>query len=199
MDNNQDIELKKYPIWSNFLYFLAALYAGIISISTLTIKKYTLNEKSIMFGIFSILLLLTGLFSIIYHIHTPSWTENPEVINTQEFNTWLNVDKAFASTLTAFALFFLALRIYKRRSKLIFYDSNFWFAILFIILSLTFYIIADNHGSNALDCKQKNKQKLEKCFNTNIDGYDIFHSNWHIFTSIAAIFWISLLNNSYSW
>ena len=198
MDNDEN-QLRIYPVWSNFIYYIAGVYSLSIGI------YYRKNiERSLLFTIFGILLLLTGTFSILYHVNTPSWTGNPDSIDDPEFQRWLNVDSAFAVTTSVFAIFMLVVRIFRYHCVFIkskkgiisyplFYEPNFWFAILFIILSIIFYYLAHGYNTQAISCKGG------RCFDTYIDSYDIFHSNWHIFTSTAGLFWITFLNHSYMW
>lgn len=188
-------QLKLYPVWSNFIYFIAALYSIFISF------RYKLKRLDrVLFFIFGVIILLTGAFSIKYHLTTPSWTNNQHITDTERFKKWLTYDQSFAIIVVIYALLFLIYRIvihyYNNNHKgllPLFYDSNFYLSILFIILSFVFYMIALGHHENATECNHVN------CFHTNLDSYDIFHSNWHIFTSIGLIFWISMLKTSYEW
>ena len=191
--------------------FLAGIYAFIIGTNFVSIKltnnwndlKFIDKYKCIIFYIFGILLFCTGIASIVYHLHTPSYKKDSNAINTKEFKTSLKLDQTFASISGIFALIIFIFQLiifhYCSTNKKniikhpIFRDGNFYLSILFIILSIIFYVIAGGHHSHAIDCDDNN------CFSENIDAYDIFHSNWHIFTSLAAIFWITMINNSFSW
>jgi hypothetical protein len=182
-------QLKIYPIWSNFIYFIAAIYSLIIAINAYCIK---MKSKTILFTLYSILIMLTGIMSIVYHTNTPSWTNDATVIETQKFKMLLKNDQVFAITLCIISLLFLFYRVYVLKSILPFiFDPSFSLAILFFVLSGIFYGISDHHFKQTSDCSR------QKCVNVNLDAYDIFHSNWHIFTSIGIIFWITLINNSY--
>ncbi len=182
-------QLKIYPVWSNFIYFIAGIYALIIAINAYCNRDRT---KMGLFLIYSVIIMLTGTLSIVYHTTTPSWTGNPEIIETNKFKTFLKSDQAFAILLAVVSLLFLLYRVYVTRSVLRFViDPSFSLAVLFILLSCVFYGISNHHFSQTSDCPK------QKCVNVNLDAYDIFHSNWHIFTSIALIFWITLMNNSY--
>lgn len=194
-------QLKLYPVWSNFIYFIAALYAFFIGMNT------KIRLKCFSFLIYAIIILLTGIFSIVYHLNTPSWTNNQYVNNSRKFKKWLMMDQIFAIILLLYSFFFLVFRIgqlyYHQKvsnsflqwfKKLpLWRDGNFYLSILFIVLSLVFYLIASNHNHDASECQHMN------CFHNNLDAYDIFHSNWHIFTSIALLFWITLIHHSYGW
>lgn len=202
---NDEDQLRIYPVWSNFIYFIAGLYSLILGF-----QLPIVIDKSFLFLTFGLLLIFTGSFSIVYHMNTPSWTNNPKYINDEEFHKWLKVDSGFAITTVVFAIFMLLFRIsmfhpiYRKYKYTfiqyifcypLFRDPNFWLSLLFIILSVTFYYLAHGYNLQATtECKNK-----RKCFNTNIDSYDILHSNWHIFTSIAGLFWITTINHSYKW
>jgi hypothetical protein len=177
-------QLKIYPLWSNFIYFIAGIYALGIGI----------YNKNILFVIYGILIILTGIFSIVYHMYTPSWTGNVEIINTNTFETYLKLDQSFALLIVIYSLLFFIYRLYvfNNNRKLLF-DFNFLLALLFIIFAFIFYGISHNHFTKTNDCVK------QKCINVNLDAYDIFHSNWHIFTSIALIFWINVLFNTYKY
>ena len=207
MNTESDPEfVKLYPVWSNFIYFVAGLYAFFVAI---TFKR--LSTPFILFLLYSILILCTGIFSIVYHLHTPSWTGKINTHKTPKFKKWLNVDVGFAISLLLYSLLFLILRIavFYRNHKgnfpiqQLLYNPNFFLSIIFITLSIIFFTIAGNHYSEAHSCnkhKQNNNNNNHMiCFSKNLDAYDILHSNWHIFTSFALIFWISLLHTSYKW
>lgn len=182
-------QLKIYPVWSNFIYFIAGIYALIIAINAYCNRD---RLKMILFLMYAFIIMLTGIMSIVYHTNTPSWTGNPEVIETDKFKTFLHSDQAFAILLAIVSLVFLLYRMYTIHRILRFlFDPSFLLALLFILLSCVFYGISDHHFKQTTDCPKV------KCVNVNLDAYDIFHSNWHIFTSIALIFWITLINNSY--
>lgn len=205
--NDSDPEfVKLYPVWSNFIYFIACIYAFFVAITFKSLSAKTL------FLLYSLLIFCTGIFSIVYHLHTPSWTGKINTHKTPKFKKWLNVDVGFAVSLLLYSLLFLIIRIamYRNRKgkfpiKQILYDPNFFLSVFFIILSIIFFSIAGNHYSEAHSCNNNQDQENNNhhhrmiCFSKNLDAYDILHSNWHIFTSIAIIFWISLLYNSYTW
>lgn len=204
-------QVKLYPVWSNFIYFIAGMYSLFYTFVVFKNDKYNRKyERIVLFGIFGIILIFTGIFSIIYHLNTPSWKEDPTYIQESEFKKSLNVDSSFAITTTVWALFMFAYIIFTQYTKLgmksLFIhliNPSFGLSILFIILSIIFYSIAHNYYTKSIECGDKNTKKgkdyIELCFSQNSDAYDIFHSNWHIFTSIAAIFWIDFLKESYTW
>lgn len=186
-------QLKIYPIWSNFIYFVASIYSLIIAINAYChIPRYNMKLKSILFTLYSIIIMLTGIMSIVYHVNTPSWTNNPDIVETDKFKMLLKNDQIFAILLATVSLLFLIYRLWVIKRVLPFVlDPSFSLAVLFFVLSGIFYGISDHHFKQTSDCPR------QKCVNVNLDAYDIFHSNWHIFTSIGIIFWITLINNSY--
>ena len=192
--------VKLYPVWSNFIYFVAAVYAFFVAI---TYKRFSLNFN--LFFIYFVLILCTGIFSIVYHLHTPSWTGKFNTHKTPKFKKWLNVDVGFAVSLLIYSILFLIVKVlifYQKQQRIPFHqlkNPNFFLSILFIILSVVFFQIAGNHYSEAHSCNnRKNNNHFVDCFSKNLDAYDILHSNWHIFTSLALIFWISWLSHA-SW
>lgn len=190
-------QLKIYPVWSNFIYFIAGCYAFVISIRSLLSTKNKNTRKGILFLLYAIIILLAGIFSIVYHVHTPSWTGDPEIIETNEFDIWLKLDQTFAILIVVYSFLFFLFQILlyyiknKKLPKELLFDPNFSLSILFIILSFVFYGIAHKHFDQTSECT------IKHCVNINLDSYDIFHSNWHIFTSVALIFWITVINNLY--
>lgn len=193
-NNIKETDLKLYPVWSNFIYFITSIYALMLSMS---MSSRVDIVKKVLFFVYSIVILLTGTFSIIYHVNTPSWTGSKDVTRTEDFKLWLKLDQSFAIILVIYSLLLLLFRLIVHKFSFYYVlklvsNPIFVLSVLFIILSVIFYCIAHNHYEEADDCPGKNNMN-NLCFHSNLDSYDIFHSNWHIFTSIALIFWISLL------
>lgn len=205
--------LKLYPVWSNGLYFVSGIYSIILGIfqdffnrkclytselkfsTPNTIKKY-FTKYNASFIFLGILIISAGLCSIFYHLHTPSWYgfEIPRDDYEDEYKKLLVLDMTFAILSIAFATLFLIERgLHSRCFRKILKDPNFYLTFLCITLSLVFYFIAGNHNNSANECATK------KCFDKDIDVYDIFHSNWHIFAAFGSIFWINMLKNSFFW
>lgn len=186
-----DHQLKLFTLWSNFIYFIAGGYALIIA--SFEYKK-GFSVKLGLFLVYGILLLLTGSFSINYHLHTPSWTGHYHIATTKKFEYNLNLDKGFAIGIMVYSLLIFLYRVFMcyKSSLWFIYDSNFYFSLLFAILGFIFFGIANKHFEETGECK-----KRRVCVHTHLDSYDIFHSNWHIFTSISVIFWITMIYNSY--
>ncbi len=206
--------LKLYPVWSNGLYFVSGIYAIILGIfqnffnkkfvytsefkfsSSKNIQKY-FNKHNAAFIFLGLLIIGAGISSIFYHLHTPSWYgfDIPRDDYEDEYKKLLALDMTFAIASIVFASFFLVERGFHSRCffKNVFKDPNLYMTILCIALSITFFFIAGNHSHSASECNNK------KCFDKDIDVYDIFHSNWHIFAAFGSIFWINLLKNTYLW
>jgi magnesium-transporting ATPase (P-type) len=204
--------LKFYPLWSNFIYFFAFLYSLIIAIATQQKIKQTNGNgngngteskyKIFYFSIMSLFILLTFIASMVYHCYTPSFTENKNANETKEFKISLIADKIMAGSSIFIAAIIFIVRIIKIKTTKtnktnnwfpLFKDPNFYWLILFIILSIICWVIAGDHVDEATNDEECDDQ----CFNVNLDAYDIFHSNWHIFAGLAAIFYLSMLNNTY--
>jgi predicted membrane channel-forming protein YqfA (hemolysin III family) len=174
-----------YPVWSNFIYFIAGLYAMVMVICRKDFTPWT----RVLFALYGILIILTGSFSVVYHMNTPSWTGASEY--TETFDKWLEIDQSFALTITIYSLLFaIYALVVNGFCARVFLDFNFWFSVLFIVLSTVFYFLGNQSTQNAFDCGD-----YKVCYRQHIDGYDIFHSNWHIFTSLALIFWITWIVN----
>lgn len=194
-----DDPLKKYPVWSNFVYFFVGLYAWIIAVSH---KKEKLDAFA--FIAFGLLIIGAGISSVVYHLKTPSWTGDPETKNDQEYKISMKCDMAFSISTIIYAFLWLFLRIgvYYRANKYngicnfpMFADSNWWLAVFFVCLAIIFYWVAYDHNHTANDkCKDD-----KSCVDKNLDGYDVFHSNWHIFAAVGGFFVVNVLHDSYSW
>ena len=177
-----DHKLKEYPVWSNYIYFITSAYiAGVGA-----------RCRKIEFVLYSIIILLSGIFSIVYHKHTPSYTGSRETWDDKNFKIWSCLDQGFAVLVLVVSILFFIWRVYVVRSIVPFLKSHdLWLSILFIILSSVFFVLGDEHHKRALECNK------HRCFDLQLDSYDIFHSNWHIFTSIGLIFWTKVLLVSY--
>ena len=206
---NKD-EITLYPVWSNFVYFIAGIYALVISLILFTIPSPSTSTKTkILLGssflLYACLIFLTGIFSIIYHQNTPSYIGKFNTHKTKEYKKWLNVDCGFALTLLVYSILLVLFEFIvlgqnkdiKNFIKFIFCNINFYFTLLFLILSSIFYFIAGNHHTQAHNCirDKQGQENKDNCFSDNLDAYDILHSNWHIFTSLGLIFWINVLKD----
>ena len=183
MKKNKRDQARLYPMWSNFMYFIGSFYSFIITFC------HKNNYDKSVFIMFGILLLITGISSILYHKHTHSWNEQLKPI--KNYKLFLNLDMSFAILSGLYGIFVLLFVMYIRVKTIypLISNINFWFSLLFLFLGLAFYLIARDSLSHSLECKRI------KCFENRIEGYEIFHSNWHIFTSIGAIFWVIVINN----
>ena len=177
-----DHKLKEYPVWSNYVYFVTTAYVAGIGI----------RYRKIEFILYSIIILLSGIFSIVYHKHTPSYTGNRATWDNKHFKLWSILDQVFAALVVVVSIFFFLWRAWVLKSFFPFmYSNDFYLSILFIILSSIFFVLGNEHHKSAKECNKLN------CFDIQLDSYDIFHSNWHIFTSIGLIFWTNVLLFSY--
>jgi len=146
----------------------------------------------------------TGAFSVHYHHHTPSWTNDPETVHTEKYKHSLSLDVGFAYTTIALSFAFLLYRAFcvkfNGTSLLHFWeDPNTYFSLMFMILSGIFYFLGGYYFDEATGkcVKKTEEEKAMACFEDKISAYDVFHSNWHIFASITGIFWLNMLKNSY--
>lgn len=174
-------ESKVYPVWTNILYFIASCYSLYIS-RTFKDNRYYYYA----FLIYALLLLLTGIFSIIYHVNTFSFT----LSSHNETDTWSMLDQSFAILTVVYPILLFFLVVYlKKRTHV---DENFFLTIVFIILSIVFYVLS-SHSLEELhrhDCTMTPRKA--KC-TEELYKYDIFHSNWHIFSAMAIIFWLGYI------
>lgn len=183
--------IKEYNIWSNFTYFLSGIYA--ISIGSL--MKEIGKVYQAMFILFGLLLIITGSVSCVYHCYTPSYQNDTNQINKKEYEALSETDIYLALTCLIYSLVFFFIRLYamKEKRKNILIDSTLYITILFGIISIIFFSIARTHDHTAI-----NECKNNECFQENMDAYDIFHSNWHLFTGISAMFGITLLKHTFN-
>jgi len=191
-----EAQVRNFSVWSNFIYFLTGFYTLILAFKLTKSNCYFLYKY--IFYLSAILIFLTGIFSILYHTHTPSFTQNRHIINNPVYEEYLNYDQGFALTTSLYSILILIIVIclqYKffKQNRIgiecCIFDLNLWLAILFIILSIVFYVLGGAYTKQSLNCKR------QKCFKNRIDGYDIFHSNWHIFTGISLLFFNTFVYN----
>ncbi len=195
-------QLRLYTVWSNFIYFIVGLYSIIIAFLLYCEKKEM--KDFLFFSIYGIIIVCTGAFSVYYHHHTPSWTNDPETVQSEKYKHSLSLDVGFAYATIALSFVFLLYRMFCVRTKGIslrkfLEDPNAFFSLMFMILSAVFYFLGGYYFDKATgQCvKKEEEEKLMACFENKISAYDVFHSNWHIFASITGIFWLNLLKNSY--
>lgn len=194
-------QLSLYTVWSNFIYEIVGLYSIAIAFS---FKKFDFA----IFFMFGVIVIITGIISIVYHLRSPSYTNEPNSVNNSTYQILMEVDKGFAITTGIYALLLFFYRIVYTFEKSpdffqykLFKDPNFWFSLLFIILSGVFYFLGTHSYNIATkQCiEEKQQDKIMSCFTNHTNTYDIFHSNWHIFTSISGLFWLNMLRNSYNY
>ena len=183
---------KLYPVISNIIYFIILLYAIAIIIKKSSHKDKLSVILMVILAIFSILSLLAGIFSVIYHLNTPSWEVNPETKQKEQFKKSLDLDKGFALILFIYGLLvLLGLIVYTRQFKYIFLNPNFWMGIIFAILSILSYTLATTFDKKSYQCSEGDIG----CFKRYQNIYNMYHSAWHLLSGFSAIFWILLINN----
>lgn len=174
--------IRDYNIWSNFTYLIAGMYSVILGI-----KQPTKIRQS-LFCIYGILIFIDGVISIIYHMETPAFTGDTKKVYEDKYTILSQIDQYMALSTLLFFIAFISWRIRFVSLK----DPMLFFTILFFIISIVFFSLGRHHNEKSIfDCKNDN------CIIHNMDSYDIFHSNWHLFTGITFIFSITLLNNSF--
>lgn len=107
---------------------------------------------------------------------------------------WSTIDQVFA-TLTLFyaIVFFIVVTVgYGQRSLLT--DENFYLCIIFIILSIVFYALATEHLKtikeyNCFESPEpENEEDYIAACRDELINYDIYHSNWHIYSTMTILF-----------
>ena len=186
--------IQNYNCWSNFMYFISGAYACLVPIILLKTDKIISKPYTGVFILFGILLIITGSVSCAYHHHTPSFNANVEKVKTKEFISLQEMDQYLALTSLIYGILFVLVRIMDNKFKPIVSDPMLYLSILMGIIAIIFYSIANNHNHDAIHNCKKNDNL---CINNNLDAYDIFHSNWHLFSGIGALFGITLLKHTF--
>lgn len=183
-----------YNLWSNFMYFIAGIYAILIA-SLIELPKF----DRVLFIIVGIFIIINGVISCVYHVHTPSWNNNNE--DPHKYKLTNEIDMAISLTSLAIGTLFFIGRLYHLgyKSKILLKDPVLYLVILFGIISLVFYLIAreKSNKANHICHKEHKDEDLKMCIKDNHEEYDIYHGNWHLFTGIFALFGITLLKNTY--
>ena len=185
MDNQRAI--KDYNIWSNFTYFISAIYALIIPFITLNMSK---GYKA-LFIASGILIALDGSISCIYHQFTPSYKENKDQSKEEEYKILCDLDRYLAIMSAVLSAIIFLMRIYAGKFWVIVKDPTFYIMILFIAIGFVFYFMARKYDDELETCKNK------KCIVYHMDSYDILHSNWHLFTGISILFGLTTLKHTF--
>lgn len=180
--------IKDYNIWSNFTYFISGIYAMVVPF---IIKGGISPVYTGLFILSGILIILDGSISCVYHHHTPSYKNNEEQINNQEYKILCDTDMYLAISSAILSFILLALRLYAGKLGIIVRDPNFYLTLLFIIIGLVFYFLARNSENELKTCSSK------QCKIHSMDSYDIFHSNWHLFTGISILFGLTTLKHTF--
>lgn len=216
---------KLNPAISNIMYIVLCIYTLILvgRIYFTNNKKKTLNlyfvEPKVTTIIMAVLTIFAGLsglsgcLSIIYHLETPGHELDPYVIHDSDYKSALDADTISALIYGFYALLVIFLYvcwslIYLKNSDRInlFKDINFWVALLFIIFSGISYTTAKvlwinsfKHCNISNDTDRnylKDKPLIEDCFTDWQDGYNTYHSFWHIFSGFAGFFWVIIVKTT---
>ena len=196
MESDQETKkiIQNYNCWSNFMYFISGAYACLVPIILKETGVCISKPYVGVFVLFGILLIITGSVSCAYHHHTPSFNGNVEKVKTKEFISLQEMDQYLALTSLIYGILFVLVRIMDKKFMVLVKDPTLYLTILMGIIAIIFYSIASNHNHEAIhNCKKNDKT----CIDNNLDAYDIFHSNWHLFTGIGALFGITLLKHTF--
>lgn len=183
--------IQKYNIWSNFMYFVAGTYSISIGIF---LHAHPSNElvyipTPISFGLMGTLLYTVGITSCIYHSH------KQEVPNggIEHFAQLSNTDTYLSLATFIYGFLFLCMRIAITGNILkILKDPVLYITLLLGIISIVFYTMARVYDNRALFvCESLD------CIQDNMLTYDVFHSNWHLFTGMTALFAITLIKHTF--
>ena len=180
--------VKDYNIWSNFVYFIAGIYAFLIGIYDHKVDDF----YRFIFSIFGTLIIVNGIVSCIYHTETPSYTNDIDQYENERYQKVGNIDQGISITSLVYALLFFLARFFTTDKTKILKDPMLWFTLMFGAVSIVFFEIAKNHNNTLETCNK------EKCINDNMNSYDIFHSNWHIFTGVSMLFGITVIYNTFT-
>lgn len=181
--------VKDYNIWSNFIYFIAGIYSIIVGFSC----KNNLIYSKLAFIFFGILLISNGVISTIYHQHTPSYKIDIKQKQSEYYQSYSEADKWVSMTSLIYSIIFFLSRCYIGDIIKILKDPMLYLTILFGIIALIFYTKANKHSEKSEECKNK-----KTCIRHNLLSYDLFHSNWHIFTGVSILFGITVIKNTYN-
>jgi hypothetical protein len=184
--------INEYNVWSNFIYFIAGIYSILIGISYKNIGLVF----TIGFILFGILLISNGVVSCIYHTHTPSFNGNIKQKENQEYIHFCDIDRYISISSFIYGMLFFLLRLYFSDKKKILSDPSLYLTILFGVIGIVFVIMANSYERDTETCESK-QENTEKCIYNDLVAYDIFHSNWHIFTGVAIIFGITVIKNTF--
>jgi len=195
-----------YNVWSNFMYFVAGLYSILIVILNQNFAEPTKvfpNEDKGIFILLGIFIIITGVVSCVYHVHTPSWKNSINIDEEHNYSSTSAIDTGFSMSVFFVGLLFFLMRLFiiRKHAIRVVKDPVFYLVILFGIISLVFFLIAQQKNSDAKTCPDNHskKEKIRLCIKDNHEEYDIYHSNWHLFTGIFALFGITLIKHTYNY
>lgn len=180
--------IKDYNIWSNFTYFISGIYAIIVPF---IVRGGIGPVYTGLFILAGILIILDGVISCVYHHHTPSYKSDESQKHREEYKILCDSDRYLAITSATLSVVLLLMRIYAGKLMVILRDPTFYLTILFIIIGFVFYFLA-RQSENSIETCSSSKCKIH-----NMDSYDIFHSNWHLFTGISILFGLTTLKHTF--
>lgn len=172
--------LKLFPVWSNVLYFVAAVFSLVLA---------ACSSYKAVFVLFFLLFAFTGSFSVVYHLNAPGWAMRPG--GNGGYRKWLAADESLSITTVVVALLATAWKVYAfpgRSSR----DSNLYFAVIFAIVAVVFYSIAHGYLHHATK-KCPEEERRRDCFIQNTQPYQLYHGAWHLFTGVASLFFLQFL------
>lgn len=190
---------KLYPVLSNVIYFFLAAYIIVKTICLSRCKNKADNKTYALtialLVIISIFIILSGIFSIVYHMNTPGYTEIPKYGETEKYKESLSLDSGFAMTSAIIALIALIVYSINYKSWEMFMNSNFWALVAFSVVSIFSYVGAGvfwKAGYQECENIENKQEKGTPCFKDYQTLYNMYHSSWHLFIGFAGFFWIWL-------
>ena len=192
---------KMFPVISNIIYFILALY---ISVKTVCLNScgskrgFPLGLTTFALGLITVFLILAGVFSILYHMNTPAYKEEPSYQDTDRYKSALNLDSGFAMSASLIALIILVIYGFHYKPLDMFRNSNLYFLVIFLVLSIISYIGAGVFWNVSYDeCKLADENgdgnSIGKpCFKDYQNLYNMYHTTWHLFIGFSGFFWVWL-------
>jgi len=192
---------KLFPVISNLIYFILALYIS-VKITCLNrcgiSKAWPLGMTTFALGLITLFLVLSGIFSILYHMNTPAFKDEPYYQDSNAYQDSLNLDSGFAMTSSLIALIILIVYGIYFKTTDMFFNSNMYFLIVFIVLSIVSYIGAGvfwrvSYDECTIEEVENGQNKIGKpCFRDYQNLYNMYHTSWHLFIGFAGFFWAIL-------
>lgn len=187
---------KLFPVISNVIYFFLAIYIAFrtVWLNCCITRKSTHELGMITFALslLTLLLILAGIFSILYHMNTPAYTEIPHYQDTNEYEEALNLDSGFAMTSSILALIILIVYGIYYKTFDMFKNTNFYFLIIFVALSVISKVGAGVFWNVSYEECRHEEEIKKPCFKDYQNLYNMYHTSWHLFIGFAGFFWAIL-------